>query len=259
MTQLTELMLEGCGIEYLPQGLLKLNNLRGLTVRNCPLQELPFRTVDREAEGRRSWNKLDYTNEKCMLGLWRLSLKGTKISEVAFAEGVCPNLGLLYINGCEELRQIRGLCGLSKLVILRIQSCVKVEDIKSLETLRSLREVRVRGCRKLKIIQGLAQLRKLQILEVSGSDEIVELPGVEHCMSLEYLDVRGCPKLKNIEGLVQLTELQWLKASGCHEIDGLAGVEHCMKLRLLDARDCPKLQWGGGVLQQLRHRLEGGL
>lgn len=51
----------------------------------------------------------------------------------------------------------------------------------------------------------------------------------------------------------QLTQLGRLDVRGCHEMVGLPGVEQCMRLWYLDARDCPKLQWGGGVLQQLRH------
>lgn len=53
----------------------------------------------------------------------------------------------------------------------------------------------------------------------------------------------------------QLKQLWSLEVRGCHEMVGLPGVEQCMRLSELDARDCPKLQWGGGVLQQLRHRI----
>jgi len=207
-TQLRDLKLEGCGIEYLPQGLLNLNNLRRLEVLDCPLREFAL-PDEGEATGGRACNPLDSANDKCMPSLECLVLGRTKISEVAFTKGVCPNLEDLFIDDCRELRRIQGLCHLSKLHDLSIKSCVKVEDLESLENLRSLWRVRVTGCRRLKSIQGLAQLTQLGVLDVSGCDELV----------------------------------------------GLAGVEQCMSLWSLDARCCPKLQWGGGVLQQLRHRL----
>lgn len=197
-TQMKELVLEGCGIEYLPQGLLNLNNLRTLEVVHCPLREFPIKPNEGEAEGGKAWNQLE-----------TLVLKGAKLSEVAFPKGVCPNLRNLNMGNCQQLRGIRGLCDLSKLAYLSIPDCVEVEDLESLENLRSLLQVNVTGCRRLRSIQGLGQLTRLRSLEVRG----------------------------------------------CHEMVGLPSVEQCMRLSWLDARDCPKLQWGGGVLQQLRHRI----
>jgi hypothetical protein len=94
-----------------------------------------------------------------MLGLWWLSLKGTQISEVAFPEGVCPNLGVLHIEDCQELMKIRGLHVLSKLDILCIQSCVKVEELESLETLGSLWDVHVSGCTRIGAAQNSSKPR----------------------------------------------------------------------------------------------------
>jgi hypothetical protein len=55
--------------------------------------------------------------------------------------------------------QIRGLRVLSKLDILHIQSCVKLEELESLETLGSLWDVRVSGCTRIGATQNSSKPR----------------------------------------------------------------------------------------------------
>lgn len=186
--QLTSLRISGCAIlEYLPEDLLSLKNLRELNVHFCPLRELPL-------------NKLD-SKDKCVSGLETLNLYKVNISEVSFR--VCPNLQNLYLSGCQQLRHIGELCGLAKLRQPRIGDCPNLEKLPSLETLMSLAYIEVCKCPKVKSIQGLAELTKLRVLRVYNLDELRELPGVEHVNSLEVLDVRKCPKLQWGEGVLE--------------------------------------------------------
>lgn len=179
LTKLKKLHLRKCGIEYLPQNLMKLNNLEILRVEECPLLELPFKKVEREMDRLLLFDKLDSSSDQCMLGLKELWLHCTKISEVAFPKGVCPNLQVLSLSWCEELRQIAGLCGLAELQNLKIEGCANVEELPSLETLISLEELTVTGCR-FKSIRGLGQLTKLRQLFVAGCEEMQILPIVAH-------------------------------------------------------------------------------
>jgi Leucine-rich repeat (LRR) protein len=153
LSKLTTLHIEYCGICYLPSDVMKMNNLESLQIVDCPLQELPFS---------RALTKLD-SIDKCMFQLKFLQLYNTRISEVSFHEGVCPNLQYLKITSCDDLvevgalptslitldlsscralRRIRGICGLAKLQILNINGCKEVEELSSLETLISLEDFR---------------------------------------------------------------------------------------------------------------------
>ena len=165
--------------------------------------------------------KLYSSTVQCMFGIKGLEFRRTKISELAFPEGVCPNLQKLTVIQCQDLRHIGELCGVAKLVRLDIIGCAQVEELPSLETLRSLERLDVTECKMLRTIQGLQQLTNLRMLFVSGCHEIVGLPGVEHYSSLEYLNASECAKLKGVLRLgLRLTKLQSLFVSGCHEIVG---------------------------------------
>eukprot|EP00253_Pinus_taeda_P034782 PITA_34782 len=152
LTELTVLDICRCGIEYLPQKMM--NNLILLHVSECPLRELPFRRVEGEAET--ELNTLD----KC-----------------AFHGAIWPNLEVLFLTHCKELRKIGRLCGLPKLKILNLDECENIEEISGAEALISLEELRVYGCAKIETIEGLGQLTKLEYL---NCPDIRELPGVEH-------------------------------------------------------------------------------
>jgi Leucine-rich repeat (LRR) protein len=201
---LKELRFENCKeLKHLPASVGLLTELTELRVLNCPLQTL------------RTLNILKSSMDNCMPRLQDLELYNTKLSEVSFATGVCPILQYLSVRfcndlvevgtlpnalieleltNCSNLRKIEGLCGLAKLQMLDISRCENVEELPSMETLESLKELQAYACVKLKSIQGLSRLTKLRLLNVNGCSELQELPGIEHCMLLEYLDARGCPK-----------------------------------------------------------------
>eukprot|EP00253_Pinus_taeda_P016207 PITA_16207 len=195
LTQLTDLSLSSCGIEDLPEDLPNMHNLDRLK-----LWDLPFKKVETLKWGG-AFNKLD-SEGKCMFGLKRLVLYQVNISEVAFHEGVCPNLQYLTLWQCNELRQIGELCGPAKLRYLEIMWCANLEELPSLETLTSLEWLEVFYCPKLKSIQGLAQLTQLREVVVDGCHELRELPGVEHMM-FEGLAIHDCPKLQLDDAIVQ--------------------------------------------------------
>lgn len=146
----------------------------------------------------------------------------TEIREVFFSEGVCPNLHELSLSFCKELREIGGLCSLSKLRKLDIQGC------------KQLRELDIHGCKQLE-----------------------ELSSLETLVSLEVINATWCETLKSIQGLGRLTKLRTLKVDYCKAIQQLPGVEHLMSLEQLNACNCPKLHWGQGLVEQLRQQLKG--
>lgn len=166
LKQLTEFHLWYAGsIEYLPIGVTELNNLEILDVRYCPLRALPFARVEMVGARKepltdlREGRLLHSSIDKCMLRLKDLQLWGTKIKELSFPRGVCPNLlhiNIIYghdlvevgelpttlipleLQHCSPLKEITGLCGLEKLRRLHIYGCDRVEELPGLETLISL-------------------------------------------------------------------------------------------------------------------------
>eukprot|EP00253_Pinus_taeda_P002613 PITA_02613 len=202
LSQLEELDIRDCGIEHLPQELLKMNNLQELNVIDCPWLELPFKKIEEERERGRELNKLEsfHDDGKCMLALKKIWLQSTLISEAFFPECVCPNLQSLCLIQCCKLTQIGGLCGLSKLQCLDMSGCERLEELPNLEMLISLETLNASDCQSLRSIPGLGQLKKLRALNVCGCHEMLELSGAKHLMLLKRLYAYDCPKLRWGEG-----------------------------------------------------------
>jgi Leucine-rich repeat (LRR) protein len=181
LKELRTLMIHHARISCLPVGVTELNKLEILSVRYCPLIEMPFPTALADPKGRRvPDSSVDYC-----IGLLRLKdldLHGTRIKELSFPRGFCPNLQRLNISHCLELLEVGALP--TTLVSLRLQHSYS-----------------------LKKIEGLSGLGELRLLDISECKEIEELPGVETLTSLEEL--RGafdCQKLKkSVRRLAQAT------------------------------------------------------
>lgn len=161
LTHLTTLIIHYASIEYLPAAVMQLNNLEILKVRGCPLLEVPFNLRD---------SSIDRT---CMIGLRQMDLQGTRLKELSFSKGVCPNLQRLNVS-CYELVVVGALP--TALISLDLQEC-----------------------RALKEITGLSGLAQLQLLDISGCDKIEEMPGVDTLVSLNQLRSDGCNKVEGIE------------------------------------------------------------
>jgi Leucine-rich repeat (LRR) protein len=233
---LKQMILHNCTKELkcLP---ISVGLLAKLTVKNCPLRELPLKNVEegketvRELRGQRRVSNLDSSIDKCMLRLQHLRLYDTKISMVSFPEDVFPNLQHLQISACNDLVEVGALPN----------ALIKLE---------------LTCCDNLRKIEGLCSLSKLQVLDISWWEEVEELPDFEKLLSLEELWAYGCSKLKSIKGLARLTKLRVLDVRWCCELHELPNVEHCMSLEYLGAIGCSKLHWAEGVLEQLRLRVK---
>jgi Leucine-rich repeat (LRR) protein len=197
---------------------MELNNLQWLEVESSPLREVPF--------------KRDSLVE-CMLGLTFLSLDSTRISEIAFGKGICPNLQHLRINFCERLAEVGTLPN-------------------------TLTELRFYYCKTLENIKGLCGLAKLCYLGITGCPKVKEL-SLGTLTSLDRLWLSGCGGVTGIRGLQQLTKFRDLRVSDCCVLEELAGIEHLIGLRKLYVSGCPNMHCGEEVLKHLCQRKEEGL
>jgi Leucine-rich repeat (LRR) protein len=163
LKNLKELKIEWCNaLECLPASIVLLTQLTELSVNDCPLiSELPFK---KEVKGERE----TLTDLDCILPrLQKLTVLGTGISEVSFAEGVCSNLQLLSVYKCNNVVEVGTLP--NTLIYLYFLGCDNL--------------------RKINYVPA-----KLQHLYIMDCRELEELPGVVE--TLVTLHVTGCVKLK---------------------------------------------------------------
>lgn len=152
LQKLKNLKLSWCPeLKHLPDSVGRLTQLTELTV-HCPLSELPFKKVEQQRE-----ISDDSSYEEFMPGLQYFKMRGTEISEISFGEGFCPNLLVLEIWDCRNLKKIEGLCGLPKLQKLEIRRCNEVEELRSVEHCSLLNELYVSECPKLLLTEEVAQ------------------------------------------------------------------------------------------------------
>eukprot|EP00253_Pinus_taeda_P018356 PITA_18356 len=231
LSELKKLEFRHCkNLRYLPASVALLTQLTDLRVFDCPLRKLPFRNVTGGTASSGTVSNFDPSTDNCMVRLQYLSLSNTELSELSFAEGVCPNLQRLQVYCCDHLVEVGTLPN-------------------------TLEELEITRCYNLRKIEGLCRLAKLQRLDISWCKEIELPPSIETLVSLEALRASRCVKLKNLRNLAQLTKLRLLDVCQCCEIEELEGVEHCISLERLNAVGCPKLQWCG-ALEQLQRQLK---
>lgn len=132
-------------LSYYRRPELGRNNLkRRLIVSDCPLLELPQILLLKGGGASNTKSK-----DNCTFGLKRLELAFLREwGNIAFPEGVCPNLQELKLSDCMKLRHVGELCGLAKLQSLKItgsSGCANanLEELPSLESLISLEELQV--------------------------------------------------------------------------------------------------------------------
>jgi hypothetical protein len=151
---------------------MKMKNLELLKVTRSPLLQLPFKRVKKETEAlltimrmKRTVSELDSPIDTVMIQLKELELCCTKISEVSFSQGVCPNLQILRIKGCKKLVEVGALP--RTLITLDLRCCRALSEIGGLFGLAKLEELDIRGCHNievehLKAVETLISLRKFR-------------------------------------------------------------------------------------------------
>ncbi|KAG5222922.1 disease resistance protein [Salix suchowensis] len=224
------------------------------------------------------------------LTLWRMG--GLEEWMVPGGEGdqVFPCLEKLSIQWCRKLKSIsiRGLSslvefeiercdklgylsgefhGFTSLQLLRIEDCVKLEYIPSVQHCTSLVELNIWNCSELITIPGdfrelKSSLKKLIILRC----KLGALPsGLQCCASLEELLLWYCRELIHINVLQELSSLRRLSIIGCDKLISIDwfGLRQLRSLVRLEIRWCRSLsdfpeEDCMGSLTQLRELTIGG-
>lgn len=160
---------------HLPPGILKLKNIKVLTIVGYEEAEFSFQTHS------------DVVNHDVMEALRDFILSKTSISRIHIPTEVFPRLEIVDLSYSPNLSQVQGFP--STLVSLSLESCSS-----------------------LKTLTNLSNLVHLKFLNINGCEELESL-NVEGLRSLEEINAEKCWKLQNIQGFNDLELVNFLTVS----------------------------------------------
>jgi hypothetical protein len=169
----------------------------------------------------------------------------------------CSKLTSLIVMGNLGITDIKGLEIVRNLKELRIEY-YKGENLKGLETLFNLEVLDLRHCFDLVATDEISNLTKLRDVRFSGNG-ITSLPNLENCSSLKRLIIDDST-LENIDGLINKS-LEFIKLYKCGDLISISNlekcpllqkleIEHSCSIETLDLKNCSNLKF-----LKLRHVL----
>ncbi|GLU17201.1 hypothetical protein SLE2022_335920 [Rubroshorea leprosula] len=149
--------------------------------------------------------------------------------------GLCPRLETigdsistltcleeLDLSGCQDLRLIPIMSGLSSLQQLRIQDCLELTRIGdgAFAFPASLRQLRIWSCPRLETIgESISNLTCLEELDLSGFKDLMPISSVNGLSSLRKLWICNCSSVVSLpNGLSSCTALKELIIRDCHNL-----------------------------------------
>ena len=107
--------------------------------------------------------------------LSRLTLKSGPFLETLDGAEDLSALAILYIGGARELNDVTAPTSIARsLVELEFESCLEIEALQDLSSLRNLRFLGVNDCGRVASLKPVAQLTKLEQLHAWGSTRIMD-------------------------------------------------------------------------------------
>ncbi|GKV49777.1 hypothetical protein SLEP1_g56509 [Rubroshorea leprosula] len=206
LTCLEELDLSGCEDLRLIPIMSGLSSLQQLRIQNC----------------------LELTRIGDGAFAFPASLRQLRISSCPRLETIGDSISTLTcleeldLSGCEDLRLIPILSGLSSLQQLRIQNCLELTRIGdgSFAFPASLRQLRISSCPRLETIgESIWTLTCLEELDLSGFEDLRPISSVNGLSSLRELRIARCSSVVSLtNGPSSCTALKKLIISGCHNL-----------------------------------------
>ncbi|XP_048141444.1 disease resistance protein L6-like [Rhodamnia argentea] len=158
----------------------------------------------------------------------------------------------LFVQDCDQLKELRSLSNLEFLSKLTIDSCSELTEIKGLEALKYLAELSISRCGKLSNLDGLEHLESLRSLSLGRfsasddalcpvEDDIVQVRGLDKLKNLEELRLGDCQSLVRPD-LSQLTHLKILYFYNCHNLVEIKGLRRLKNLEKLGIVGCGSIE-----------------
>ncbi|GKV49659.1 hypothetical protein SLEP1_g56398 [Rubroshorea leprosula] len=206
LTCLEELNLSSCGDLRLIPIMSGLSSLQQLRIQNC---------LELTKIGDGAFAFPASLRQLCIRSCPRLETIGESISTLTCLEE-------LDLEGCEDLRLIPIMRGLSSLQQLRIQNCLELTRIGdgAFAFPASLRQLCIRSCPRLETIgESISTLTCLEELDLSGFEDLRPISSVNGLSSLRKLRIDECSSVVSLpNGLSSCTAIKELIISDCHNL-----------------------------------------
>ncbi|XP_042485466.1 disease resistance protein RUN1-like [Macadamia integrifolia] len=220
LKSLVMLDLYGTQIEELPDSICRLSSLKYLILGpGSSLENLPKSIGD-------------------LKSLVDLDLHRTQIEELPERIRRLSSLGKLILNGCVSLRKLSKLP--STLTHLKVESCISLQKLPSLSSLKNLRELNLSNCKMLEEIQGLEATKSLVEFSLYDCDTIETLPEVP--LTLTSLKIESCFSLQKLPYFSGLKNLRDLVLSDRDKLEEIRGLEATISLEEFSLYDCDTIE-----------------
>ncbi|KAK2977635.1 hypothetical protein RJ640_002668 [Escallonia rubra] len=248
MNSLSELYLDGTGIEELPLSIKHLNNLVLLQLSRCrSLRSLPSSIC-----GLRSLRSLRLSGCELLLkfpdiqgdmdSLSELYLDGTSIEGLPLCIERLKNLVFIDLSRCRSLKSLsNNICSLQSLRSLRLSGCELLLNFPDIQgNMDSLFELYLDGTGIEELPLCIERLKNLVFIDLSRCRSFKSLPNsICNFRSLRFLNLSGCSKLFELPGnLGNLGCLEELHADNTAVIQLPASIGLLKKLKILSFTGC---------------------
>ncbi|GBG83315.1 hypothetical protein CBR_g37027 [Chara braunii] len=202
LTQLRQLSLDGCGLEYLSEKIGNLTELRELDLNSSRFQSLPSSIGNLCMLTRLNLSSSIFL---CGLSMWISGLSSLRclslescMSLTFLSDGICKlgNLTRLNLSGCWKLASLPDEMGwLSQLRVLNLQYAQSLEWLPdSVSNLGRLMELNLSKCTSLtELPSGISDLKELKLLSLDGCARLQDVPESLQ-QFLRPRDLPECPK-----------------------------------------------------------------
>ncbi|GKU99316.1 hypothetical protein SLEP1_g12184 [Rubroshorea leprosula] len=210
-------------------GSFSLNYLVELNIFGCKkLKSMPIMIGLSSIQQLRIRDCLELTRIGDGVFAFPKSLKGLDIGSCPRLETIGDSISNLTcleeldLSGCEDLRLIPIMSGLSSLQQLRIQDCLELTRIGdgAFAFPASLRQLRIWSCPRLETIgESISNLTCLEELDLSGFKDLMPISSVNGLSSLRKLRICNCSSVVSLpNGLSSCTALKELIIGHCHNL-----------------------------------------
>ncbi|KAJ4982184.1 hypothetical protein NE237_033021 [Protea cynaroides] len=148
--------------------------------------------------------------------------------------GGTESLEDFQLYACDTIESLPALS--STLTTLEIGSCISLQKLPDLSSLKKLRKFNLGHCKKLEEIRGLGGTESLEKFKLDYCDTIESLPELPSTLIL--MRVRDCNSLQKLPDLSSLKYLRILNLIRCKKLEKIRGLEGTESLAMLNVQFC---------------------
>ncbi|XP_059650605.1 disease resistance protein RUN1-like [Cornus florida] len=250
---LTELLIDGTGIEEVPISRGVMKKLETLSATCCLSLTQILPSIDHLTSllDLKFGHSFGVTKLPDSIGslvkLQRLSLRYCKLKELPDSIGKLEllielDLSSTAITELPDVETLPDLSNFMKVRKLSIADCKNLNEITGLDRLESLQDLNMSTCTSLERWPDLSKLEKLEGLNLGHCKRTHEIEGLEDLKSLKKLDLSWCTALEKTPDPSRLTNLETLRLCKCEKLSEICGFEELKLLRELDLSSCMALE-----------------